>query len=55
MPTGDPRAVARGDGYVARLQQYVLEKNQQPAAADSSAKKKRGKKAGAKSGEELEK
>jgi uncharacterized sulfatase len=46
MPSSDPTAVARGDGYVARLQSYVTGKGGGDDANDEGArKKKRAKKA----------
>jgi hypothetical protein len=44
MPTKDPRAYARADGYVARLQTYILGKGQLDSG--DTPKKKRATKAG---------
>lgn len=47
MPSSDPQAVARGDGYVARLQSYITGKGGagDDAAGDGARKKKRASKA----------
>ncbi len=47
MPSSDPTAVARGDGYVARLQSYITGKGEAggDAAEGDAPKKKRAKKA----------
>lgn len=48
MPTSDPHAAPRGDGYVARLKTYIISKFEPApaAAADDSGKKRRAKNAG---------
>jgi uncharacterized sulfatase len=46
MPTSDPNAVARGNGYVERLKAYVISKNDPsaPTPGTEERKKKRAKK-----------
>jgi uncharacterized sulfatase len=48
MPTSDPQAVTRGNGYVERLKTYVISKNDPSASAPANEerKKKRAKKKG---------
>jgi hypothetical protein len=48
MPTNDPGAVARANGYVERLQSYILTRNGLPETSQpeqNAKKKKRAKKA----------